>query len=101
LGFSFFECPDSYDRGSLIFTSERIETVGFIKADADGFLEEIIEKPTAKEVETIQSEQGRLGVSMNLFVMKAASLFLILAITSFHPVWNEKELPITVSLYRQ
>lgn len=91
----------SYDRDAMKFPQERISSFAIIKTDAEGFLEEIIEKPSDDDTSSILSSQGRLGVSMNLFVMDAATMFPILESTPFHPVRNEKELPTAVSLYGQ
>lgn len=91
----------SYDRDSLEFTADRIKSFALIKTDADGFLEAIVEKPTDEEAKEILASQGRLGVSMNLFVMEADTMYPILQKTPFHPVRNEKELPTSVSMYRE
>ncbi len=89
----------SYERDALEFPAERIKAFALIETDADGFLTDIIEKPTDQEADAVLAAQGRLGVSMNLFVMDAATMFPILKETPFHPVRNEKELPTSVSLY--
>lgn len=91
----------SYERDALEFPQERIKAFAIIQTDADGFLEDIIEKPSDEQAEAVLANQGRLGVSMNLFVMDASTMFPILAATPFHPVRNEKEIPTAVSLYRE
>lgn len=91
----------SYDRDALAFPIDRIKAFALIKTDPDGFLEEIIEKPTDDEAEAVLASHGRLGVSMNLCVMEAATMLPILEATPFHQVRNEKELPTAVSLYGQ
>ena len=91
----------SYERDAMKFPQERINAFAIIKEDANSFLEEIIEKPTDDDTNVILRSQGRLGVSMNLFVMDAETMFPILEATPFHPVRNEKELPTAVSMYGQ
>lgn len=91
----------SYERDALEFPQERISSFAIIKTDAGGFLEDIIEKPTDEEAQEVLKKQGRLGVSMNLFAMDAATMFPILARTPFNPVRNEKEIPTAVSMLRE
>jgi glucose-1-phosphate adenylyltransferase len=89
----------SYHRDSLLYPSERISAFALIRTDADGFLLEIIEKPTAQQAEELKAQLGRLGVSMNIFVFEASAFLPYLAQTPYHPVRNEKELPTSVALY--
>ncbi|MEY2793637.1 MAG: Glucose-phosphate adenylyltransferase, partial [Bacteroidota bacterium] len=89
----------AYNRDSLLYPAERISAFALIKTDKDGYLLDIIEKPTAEQAAELQKIQGTLGVSMNIFVFEASVFMPYLAKTPYHPVRNEKELPTAVFLY--
>lgn len=89
----------SYHRDSLLYPEERISAFALIRTDADGYLLEIIEKPTRGQADELMAKQGRLGVSMNVFVFEASTFLPYLAKTPFHPVRNEKELPTSVVMF--
>jgi len=89
----------AYNRDSLLYPAERISAFALIKTDKDGYLLDIIEKPTAEQAAELQAIQGTLGVSMNIFVFEASVFLPYLAKTPYHPVRNEKELPTAVFLY--
>ena len=89
----------SYHRDSLLYPAERISAFALIRTDANGYLLEIIEKPTQQQADDLMALIGRLGVSMNIFVFEAKVFLPFLAQTPFHPVRNEKELPTSVAMY--
>jgi glucose-1-phosphate thymidylyltransferase/glucose-1-phosphate adenylyltransferase len=89
----------SYHRDSLLYPEERISAFALIRTDAEGYLLEIIEKPTKEQANELMTKQGRLGVSMNVFVFEASTFLPYLAKTPFHPVRNEKELPTSVVMF--
>lgn len=89
----------SYHRDSLLYPEERISAFALIRTDAEGYLLEIIEKPTREQADELMAKQGRLGVSMNVFVFEASTFLPYLAKTPFHPVRNEKELPTSVVMF--
>ena len=89
----------SYHRDSLLYPEERISAFALIRTDAEGYLLEIIEKPTKEQADELMAKQGRLGVSMNVFVFEASTFLPYLAKTPFHPVRNEKELPTSVVMF--
>jgi len=89
----------SYHRDSLLYPEERISAFALIRTDAEGYLLEIIEKPTKEQADELMAKQGRLGVSMNVFVFEASTFLPYLAMTPFHPVRNEKELPTSVVMF--
>ncbi|MFM2442057.1 MAG: Glucose-phosphate adenylyltransferase [Bacteroidota bacterium] len=89
----------SYHRDSLLYPEERISAFALIRTDADGYLLEIIEKPTKEQADELMAKQGRLGVSMNVFVFEASTFLPYLAKTPFHAVRNEKELPTSVVMF--
>ncbi len=88
----------SYDRDSLEFPEERIKAFAVIRSDKQGYLQEIIEKPDDEIIDQLLQQSGRIGVSMNAFVILAEQLIPYLEQASFHPVRNEKELPATISM---
>lgn len=87
----------SYDRDSLEFPEERIKAFAVIRSDKNGYLQEIIEKPGDEIIGQLLEQSGRVGVSMNAFVILAEQLIPYLVQTPFHPIRNEKELPTTIS----
>ena len=89
----------SYHRDSLLYPEERISAFALIRTDEEGYLLEIIEKPTKEQADELMAKQGRLGVSMNVFVFEASTFLPYLAKTPFHPVRNEKELPTSVVMF--
>lgn len=89
----------SYHRDSLLYPAERISAFALIRTDAEGYLLEIIEKPTAEQASELMAKIGRLGVSMNVFVFEASTFLPYLAKTPFHAIRNEKELPTSVVMF--
>jgi glucose-1-phosphate thymidylyltransferase/glucose-1-phosphate adenylyltransferase len=98
-----WNCPESnalisYDRDSLEFPVERIKAFAVIQASSDEYLKSIIEKPSDEVIDEIYRDSGRIGVSMNAFMVDAEQLLYFLRITPFNPDRNEKELPTTISM---
>lgn len=87
-----------YDRNSMEFPEERISAFAVIRSNKQGYLQEIIEKPSEEIITQIFNEFGRVGVSMNAFVVLAEQVLPYLLKTPFHPTRNEKDLPTALSL---
>ncbi len=87
-----------YDRDGLEVEKERIEKFAVTKKDDEGFLLDIIEKPTDEEIKTVKVKNGFIGVSMNLFCFNYDMIFPFLETVPLHPVRQEKELPAAVKL---
>ena len=87
-----------YDRSALGFAEDRTSAFAVIRSDKQGYLQEIIEKPNEETIARIFSESGRIGVSMNAFVVLAEELIPYLKKTPFHPDRNEKDLPKAITL---
>lgn len=85
-----------YDRSALRFSAERIGQFSVIRKDAEGFLREIIEKPTPGQIERATEPGGRVGVSMNIFRFSYDAVLPCLREVPLHPVRQEKELPVAV-----
>lgn len=87
-----------YDRSVLRFAGERIEAFSVIRRNAAGYLTDIIEKPSPLEVENSKDEEGRIGVSMNIFRFSYDKILPFLVAVPLHPVRLEKELPSAVKM---
>ena len=87
-----------YDRDGLGFEKERIEKFSVTKKDNEGFLVDIIEKPTIEEIESAKNKDGTIGVSMNIFKLNYDMIFPFLKIVPLHPVRKEKELPTAIKM---
>ena len=87
-----------YDRSTLQFEPRRFEQFSVIKKDRDGFLVDIIEKPSFSDIENAKDAKGRIGVSMNVFRFSYDKIFPILESVPLHPIRQEKELPHAVKI---
>lgn len=87
-----------YDRNALEFEESRIEKFAITIKDNEGYLLNIIEKPTKEEIKKIEKKTGFVGVSMNLFSFHYKMIFPYLEKVPIHPERKEKELPIAVVL---
>jgi NDP-sugar pyrophosphorylase family protein len=87
-----------YDRSVLRFDRARIEAFSVTSKSGDGYLTNIVEKPSPNEIEKIKDENGRIGVSMNIFRFSYDMIFPFLENVPMHPVRQEKELPLAVKL---
>lgn len=87
-----------YDRSGLEVEEERIAKFAVTKKDEEGFLTDIIEKPSVAEVESVKGSDGFIGVSMNLFRFNYEMIFPFLDKVPLHPVRNEKELPAAIKM---
>jgi NDP-sugar pyrophosphorylase family protein len=82
-----------YDRDALDFPSERISRFAIAKLDANNQLLDILEKPTAEDLENYKDSEGKLRVSMNAFKFNGAMVYPYLKNCPAHPERDEKELP--------
>ncbi len=87
-----------YDRAALQFTRERIAQFAVIEKDTEGFLREIVEKPSPEEMARVADKNGRIGVSMNIFRLAYDHILPCLETVPLHPVRQEKELPAAVKM---
>jgi glucose-1-phosphate adenylyltransferase len=88
----------AYNRSALQFSEERIAQFAVIKTSAAGFLSDIMEKPSAEELEQARDESGRVCVSMNIWRFSYDLILPHLEEVPLHPVRQEKELPSAVKL---
>ncbi|MCV9930757.1 sugar phosphate nucleotidyltransferase [Flavobacterium sp. LS1R47] len=82
-----------YDRDALDFPSERISRFAIAKLDENNHLLDILEKPTADDLEKYKDSEGKLRVSMNAFKFDGAMLYPYLKNCPVNPERDEKELP--------
>jgi glucose-1-phosphate adenylyltransferase len=87
-----------YDRAALEFEPERIEQFAVIATDARGAVVDILEKPSAREIERLRDGRGRVGVSMNIFAFAYDRILPFLDRVQPHPVRQEKEIPTAVKM---
>jgi NDP-sugar pyrophosphorylase family protein len=83
----------SYNRDAMEFPSERISRFAIAKLDQDNQLLDILEKPTAANLESYKDAEGKLRVSMNAFKFKGNLIYPYLKNCPVHPERDEKELP--------
>ena len=87
-----------YDRSALKVDESRIAQYAVMRKDAEGFLEDIVEKPSTDEIIRAADTSGRIGVSMNIFRFSYESIYPFLETVPLHPVRQEKELSIAVKM---
>jgi glucose-1-phosphate adenylyltransferase len=87
-----------YDRDTLQCSHERVSQFAVIMKDSNGFLADIIEKPSREDVEQAKDSRGRIGVSMNIWRFSYNSILPYLEAVPLHPVRQEKELPVAVKM---
>jgi NDP-sugar pyrophosphorylase family protein len=87
-----------YDRSALEFDLSRIERFAVTTKDENGFLIDIIEKPSPEIIESVKSKSGFIGVSMNIFSCSYDVIIPILEKVPLHPLRKEKELPEAVKI---
>ena len=90
-----------YEREALQFEEARIEQFAVIKKNNEGFLEEIIEKPTHDQLQSAAASDGRVGISMNIFRFSYDIILPLLDEVPMHPLRQEKEIPQAVKLLIQ
>ena len=87
-----------YDRSALQFEPERIEKFAVIQKDEEGFLVDVIEKPSPEEIARASDARGRVGVSMNCFRFSYDRVYPFVESVPLNPVRQEKELPAAVMM---
>lgn len=87
-----------YDRAAFTCEQERVEHFAVTQKTADGYLVNIVEKPSADQIERVADATGRVGVSMNIWRLGYDAVLPFLESVPFHPVRNEKELPTAIMM---
>jgi NDP-sugar pyrophosphorylase family protein len=87
-----------YNRNAMEFETSKIMKFGVTVKDSEGYLIDLIEKPTDKDLERAKDRNGIIGVSMNIFSLHYNFILPFLEKIPLHPVRNEKELPVAISM---
>ncbi len=87
-----------YDREALEFEYSRIERFAITKKNKEGFLINLVEKPSAELIKQVFDQDGYIGVSMNIFSLDYDLIFPILEKIKPNPERDEKELPDAVRI---
>ena len=87
-----------YDRNALQFEPSRISQFSVTQKDPEGFLVNIIEKPSTEDVERARGRSTYVGVSMNIFRLDYDMVFPFVRDVPLHPERMEKELPVAVNM---
>ncbi|MCZ2269803.1 MAG: hypothetical protein LC124_13205 [Ignavibacteriales bacterium] len=85
-----------YNREALEFEYSRIERFAITIKNKQGFLTDIIEKPTPEIIDRVFKQDGYIGVSMNIFSLEYDLILPILETIEPNPERDEKELPEAV-----
>lgn len=96
------QCDDAnafldYDIAGFQFKESRVSSFGVTHKDQDGYLIEIIEKPSEAEAQKYAGPDGAIRVSMNLWLFDYDMVFPYLESCPVHPKRNEKELPDAIT----
>jgi glucose-1-phosphate adenylyltransferase len=86
----------NYDREALNFSSERIAGFALTKVNTEGYLEDIIEKPSSEEADRYKDIEGKLRVSMNIWKFNGPLFLPYLEKCPINPARDEKELPSAI-----
>ncbi|WP_044171224.1 sugar phosphate nucleotidyltransferase [Flectobacillus major] len=87
----------SYNADALGVEPERVKAFAIIKTDAEGFLQEILEKPNDEQIAEAKRIAGQIGVNMNVFHFKYDDILKYVQSEPFNPIRNERELPSAVT----
>lgn len=87
-----------YHRDGLGLDRSRVDTYATIVTGGDGFVKDVVEKPSAEELARILRDHPTAGVSMNIYRLPFNPLEPILESMPMHLVRGEKELPTAVGM---
>lgn len=83
----------AYNSLHLQFAPERLAAFSMLVADAHGYLQQIIEKPSLEEINRHYPDQkAGYPVGMNLMKLDYASVLRYASMEPYHPIRQEKEL---------
>ena len=85
-----------YDSEGFKFSNSRVKAYAVTKKNKEGFLIDIIEKPTDEEVNATLDNEGKSRVSMNIFKLNYKMIFKYIEDCPVNPERNEKELPTAI-----
>ena len=93
---SFSNAFISYDKSFLNFSSAKVSSFSILKLNKNGYLVNILEKPSTKDFDLFKDNGGKIRVSMNLFKFNGSVFYDYLKNCPFDVLRNEKELPTAV-----
>lgn len=86
----------AYSGSGLGFTNERLAKFAVMDISSDGYLKQIVEKPSLDEMEKYRDPSGELRISMNVFSFSGDEIFPYIKNCPVNPMRDEKELPEAV-----
>jgi NDP-sugar pyrophosphorylase family protein len=86
----------SYNRDNLEFSLKKILSFAIVNLDAENYLKNIIEKPSAETANAHKDDLGKIRVSMNIFKLDGDIMYLYLKNCPIHSIRKEKELPTAI-----
>jgi len=89
----------AYDSSKLGLPGDRVSAFAVVDIDSEGYLTQIVEKPSKEMLPEFIQSDGTLRVSMNIFKMPFADFVLALKDCPLDDVRNEKELPTAVGAW--
>jgi len=92
-------CLPAFDGDHLGLPAERVRAFAVIRQAEDGTVAGIEEKPKQEVVDASRWSDGTIRVSMNYFRMPWAALLEAVRSAPMHPIRQERELPVAVSLW--
>jgi NDP-sugar pyrophosphorylase family protein len=87
-----------YDIEEFCISKEQIRNYAVTRKNGEGFISEIIEKPSLETIDEIKQKDGYIGVSMNIFSLDYDMVLPVLANVPINQARNEKELPTAVMM---
>ena len=86
----------AYDSSKLGLPEDRVSVFAVVDIDSEGYLTQIIEKPSKETLPNFIQSDGTLRVSMNTFKMSFPDFITAVKDCPLDDVRNEKELPTAV-----
>ncbi len=87
----------SYNADALGVEPARVKAFSIIKTDEQGFLLDILEKPSDEQIAEARRATGQVGVNMNVFHFVYDDILKYVQAEPFNPIRNERELPSAVT----
>jgi glucose-1-phosphate adenylyltransferase len=86
----------AYDASKLGLPDDRVSAFAVVDLDSEGYLTQILEKPSKETLPSFIQSDGVLRVSMNVFKMSFSDFVVALKDCPMDAVRHEKELPTAI-----
>ena len=86
----------AFDALKLGLPDDRVSAFAVVDLDSEGYLTQILEKPSEETLPSFIQSDGVLRVSMNVFKMSFSDFLVALKDCPLDVVRNEKELPTAI-----